>query len=438
MKSLNIRNFRCFDNLEVQLKPGINLFIGDNASGKTSLLLACMYVADCFFSGFSDKFTTWVTPNANDFMISLNGEKRLKTLPIDIAFEYETGEENFSLAGVSQRLYKKSEKNSRPWLSLLSALRQYAGILADNYIVKNPDGSFSQPYSLPLIASFSTHGIHNHPKIISRYFNEAAQTPSFGYYMCHATDGLLEHWVRRILILTEADYNIIERRIVITALEKMFGPEGCNVINRFDVRVNYKDIVCIFNDGREIPVSLLSDGYKRLFSIVIDIAFRCALLNSLKFGLKAADMTRGTVIIDEIDLHLHPSLQALVLKALHNTFPKLQFIVSTHAPMVMSGVESNDENTVQYMAYSSEEKAYSVVPVQTYGMDISTLASTVLLVPKRDPSTEKELQALINMVDREEFDAANVLLKSLKEKYDNRIPELRGIETQIIFEQSLK
>lgn len=75
--------------------------------------------------------------------------------------------------------------------------------------------------------------------------------------------------------------------------------------------------------GRETACVASNDGYRRLFSIVIDLAFRCALLNSHTLGAEAALKTHGTVIIDEIDLHLHPSLQAVVTKALCRTFPNL-------------------------------------------------------------------------------------------------------------------
>ena len=67
---------------------------------------------------------------------------------------------------------------------------------------------------------------------------------------------------------------------------------------------------------------MLSDGYKRVVNIVIDLAIRCALLNKVKYGAEAYKYTHGTVIIDEIDEHLHPALQSRILRALHATFPK--------------------------------------------------------------------------------------------------------------------
>lgn len=440
MEKIEIHNFRCFRHLAVGFTPGVNLLIGDNASGKTSLLMACKYAVSSFFSGFSDLYTKWIAPHKDDFMRHIVGEKRLNTQPIRIDFSFPDNPSEEAIGQLSeermQSIICKNEKNLRPLISGLTAIRDYGRFLASCAIVHYPDGTARQEPALPLFASFSTHGIHMQQKVISKYFNDIHQTPSFGYYMCHSTDGLLPHWVRRMLILKEADANPVERAIVMNALRSMFGPGGCGVIDDLDPRVNYKDIICRFTDGREIPSAMLSDGYKRLFSIVIDLAFRCALLNSVIYGEEAALRTTGTVIIDEIDLHLHPSLQAVVLKALHSAFPALQFIISTHAPMVMSGVEDNGSNSVLYMAYRDGD--YSITEVDTFGMDLSTLAESVLQVPSRNPSVKVELDRLATYIDDEDFGNAKRLLASLKERFGDRIPELSGFDTQITVEETLR
>ena len=443
MKKIEIRDFRCFRQLSVDLTSGINLFIGDNASGKTSFLVACKYAVNSFFSGYSDLYTLWTYPQKDDFMHIVLGEKRMKTQPINICFSFSSND--FEM-GCDFKLDKdhplalkcQNEKSRKPLISGLRNLRDYGRYLAANAFDLQSDTYGSQNLALPLFASYSTHGIHKKPSVNSKYFKDISQTPSFGYYLCASTDGLLDHWVRRLLILEEADKNPIERQIVIQALKDMFGSEGCDVINDFEVRINYKDVVCVFNDGREIPTGILSDGYRRLISIVVDIAFRSALLNSMKYGADAARLTKGTVIIDEIDLHLHPSLQAVVLKALHKTFPGIQFIVSTHAPMVMSGVESNEENCVIHMDYDESTDSYTADRVNTYGMDLSTLAETVLNIPSRNPEVKHDLDLLADLVDEEEYEKAKDFLGQLKARFGDTLPELSGFDTQISIEEALR
>lgn len=439
MNSILLDNFRCFDNLEIKLKPGVNLLIGDNASGKTSLLKACSYAAQAFFSGFSDEFTVWKTPQKEDFRVVIVGEKRINSKPIEISFTYDAvempGIEAFASSEELQTIFKKSAKNSRPLVSRLKGIRKYGAWLHENLIVEDAYGNLGQLHPLPLFAAFSTHGIHNKPSIDSRAFDEYSQTPSFGYYLCTHTDGLLEHWVRRMLILQEANRNPDERGAVLKALRTLFGPDGCGVLSSIDVRVNLKDLVCVFNDGREIPTAWLSDGYLRLFNIAIDLAFRCTLLNGLKYGKDACLETRGTVIIDEIDLHLHPSLQGVALNALHKAFPKLQFIVSTHAPMVMTGVDSNEENAVFHMKYS--EGNYLVEEVDTYGMDMSTIADAVLSLPRRDKKVQDKLDFLASLIDGGRIDEAREMLNRMQARFGERIPELSGMDTQIFLNDSI-
>ncbi len=124
------------------------------------------------------------------------------------------------------------------------------------------------------------------------------------------------------------------------------------------------------NEHVRIPVSMLSDGYKCTISLIADIAYRMAVLNPQLFDNVLTE-TEGIVIIDEIDLHLHPMWQKRILKDLMSIFPKVQFIVSTHAPEVINSVRSESivvlkNNTVKY------------VGDETYGKDANTILREVM------------------------------------------------------------
>ena len=88
-----------------------------------------------------------------------------------------------------------------------------------------------------------------------------------------------------------------------------------------------------------VPISWTSDGIKAAFSLVADIAYRCARLNPM-FGVEACQKTQGVVMIDEVDLFLHPAWQQRILPDLRRIFPKIQFIVTTHSPQVVSSVST--------------------------------------------------------------------------------------------------
>ncbi len=87
----------------------------------------------------------------------------------------------------------------------------------------------------------------------------------------------------------------------------------------------------------ELPVELLSDGIRNMIGMVADIAFRATKLNG-QLGAQAATQTPGIVLIDEVDMHLHPEWQQVVLQNLTQAFPAVQFIVTTHSPQVLTTV----------------------------------------------------------------------------------------------------
>ena len=424
MKFLQLCNFRCFEYLEIDFKKDINLLIGDNASGKTSLIKACKYALSAFFSGFSDENTKWISPKSEDFRrIVVNGETIVNESPIEIDFEQE--DDLFKNARGQNSLLKQSKKNSRALVTGIKSYRDNAKWLMEHQY-KTVDGNVVCEYALPLFASFTTEDIHSKRKLDKKAFRMYAQKSSFGYIDCLDGDGLLEYWNERLLALKEAGKNEVELTVVHKAIVDALGAEGCNIIDDMDVRPIAKEVFYHFVDGREdVQLDMLSDGYRRLVNIVTDLAFRCVLLNKNIYGEESALRTKGVVLIDEIDMHLHPMLQAVVLKGLKRAFPQLQFIVTTHAPMVMSGVERNENNVVYKMEYDVNEKKYQVSEVQTYGLDASTIIELMWNMSPRDKNTDNKLKNLFDCIDNNKVSDAETMLAEMESEYHGQLPELK-------------
>lgn len=441
MKEIRLENFRCYSDQTIRFKPGINLLIGDNASGKTSMLKACKYVLSTFFSGFSDENTRWINPDIDDFSTHIDDGIIAPELPVKIHFvcdseQYEPLSYNEGLynPGYIQEVYtlqKNSKKNSRALISGIIQYRDYAKLLQETYTATDEQRNI-RVYPLPLFACFSTEDIHATRKIDANKFLQYAQKASFGYYECLDGNGFFSYWQKRLLVLQEGQKNLPEIEIVRIAIIKALGPEGCNIITDIQVRSIQGRVYYIFTDDREVEADLLSDGYKRLINIVTDIAFRCALLNREIYGLNSSERTRGTVLIDEVDLHLHPTLQATVLKGLRNAFPNIQFIVTTHAPMIMTGVESNNENAVYKLDYSKSE-GYKVEETETFGMDVSTITNAILGQTPRDQYVDKELKLLFTYIDGEQYANAKAKLSEMREKFRDNLPELSKAEAILGF-----
>ena len=91
LEYVHVQNFRCYESIDLDLKPGINLLIGDNASGKTSLLKACRYLLGAWFAGYSDENTKMDSPQNRDFRIVFNNGILSASPNIRIHFKYREG-----------------------------------------------------------------------------------------------------------------------------------------------------------------------------------------------------------------------------------------------------------------------------------------------------------------------------------------------------------
>ena len=112
-------------------------------------------------------------------------------------------------------------------------------------------------------------------------------------------------------------------------------PEASHI--EFDVARD--DLMIRFAD-KSLPFSYLSDGYRNMVAMATDIAVRCATLNP-HLKENSSQETPGVVLIDEVDLHLHPRWQRRVIDDLLRTFPKIQFVGTTHSPLIIQSLPAS-------------------------------------------------------------------------------------------------
>lgn len=415
------------------------------------MLRVCNLVMNAFFSGYSDENTVWKSAAADDFREIKSEDVVDNDLPINITFDLDkedlpdivledgntvslqTNEPEVEEGCARFYIEKKSKKSSNNLVTGLKKLKEFSAMLQQSSHTIN-NGVAVQRNTLPLFAYFTTEDIHTTRKFDKekKNFKKYPQKPSFGYFESFDCKGLLDCWIKRLLVLKEAKKGDIEIECVRKAVVSSLGPEGCGIIDGVDIRHNDGEVYFHYCDGREVRSNLLSDGYRRLVSIVIDIAFRCALLNKVMYGDEAYKHTHGTVIIDEIDEHLHPELQVRIMKALHETFPKIQFIVSTHAPLVMSSVETNEDNVVYKLEY--KDGKYSHKELNTYGLDASTIMDVYMDQTPRDLAIDAEIKAIEKLIDAEEYSEARKLLDMMLERPGSEAnPELTRIEATLSF-----
>ena len=200
MRDIVIKDFRCYTEKTMDFRRGINLLIGDNAVGKTSLLRACNLVANSFFCGFSDENTVWKSADGDDFREIKTEEVELDEMPINIAFHLDSSDcppirladgTAVELDAKKHRaettekpdlfIEKKSKKNARNLVTGLKPLKDYAALLQANSATI-VGGKAEQRNALPLFAYFTTEEIHAVRKFDKekKKCKEYPQRPSFG------------------------------------------------------------------------------------------------------------------------------------------------------------------------------------------------------------------------------------------------------------------
>ena len=162
----------------------------------------------------------------------------------------------------------------------------------------------------------------------------------------------------------------------------------------------------VLKKAEELIVNQLSDGEKCTLAMIGDLARRMAIANpASEEPLYGA----GIVLIDEIDLHLHPGWQRQVVTALQDTFPNCQFIVSTHSPQIVSHVE-------QERIWILERTGASVSasrPAGSFGQMTGRILEDIMGVPERPQEIKDQLSGLFRAIQDDRLEAAKRLLEDL-------------------------
>jgi predicted ATP-binding protein involved in virulence len=133
----------------------------------------------------------------------------------------------------------------------------------------------------------------------------------------------------------------------------------------------------------QLPLATLSDGIRNMIALIADMSSRCAVLNP-QFGERAAQMTPGILLIDEVDLHLHPRWQQLVIELVRKAFPAMQIILSTHSPHVLSTV---DRQSIRVLKFKDGKIQSEIPAAQTRGVMSADVLASIMGV---DPTPETE------------------------------------------------
>lgn len=333
---LQLKNFRIFFEREFNFHPQFNLIVGENGSGKTALLEALSIAAGSWFLGLKEKFDArHIRPDDVSFVWF--EEHGTPQYPCEILAKGTIWDTELSW----QRT--KGSQAGRTTQIHAQEIYKLSGE-ADEKVRSN------QSVSLPLISYYGTERLWQDPR--QTVTKSRPNQRLLGYET--SVDSRID---KKELIkwfskkdsknnkTEQSDFILVKKALLATL-------ENCSEIE-YDIDV--EEIVLTIHQHKK-RLAHLSDGYRNLFFLVLDIAQKAITLNHSELSENTLKETQGVVLIDELDMHLHPKWQRQIIEILRTTFPKIQFFCTTHSPFLIQSLRSREE-----LLFLNPEKVEGVV-----------------------------------------------------------------------------
>lgn len=342
IERISVQNFRCFEKYELRLAPRFTLLIGDNGAGKSALLDIIGIALGGFMQkiphGPSRPIATEDVRRQDFALAGRNGEKTVSP-----SREY-VGPVNIAARAVTQdgKALEWGRSRRRAATKVTFTMPGTLGPFVDGLVSKV---SVGRHVVLPVIAYYGTGRLWNQSKFGLR--TGGGRSRFAGYNDCFEPAAQQLHSFRWF---KTNELAILQKGVKRPAYEAAKHAVTAMIpdahLTFWDVEWNELRIVYeAVGKQRTIPFKHLSDGYRNMVGIAADLAHRMATLNPHLRG-KALQDTPGIVLIDEIDLHLHPKWQREVVGRLLSIFPRIQFVATTHSPFIIQSLHNVDNTAI--------------------------------------------------------------------------------------------
>ena len=381
IKDIKIENFRGFKNKSFEFDPKMNVILGDNTTGKTTLLQAIQIALGAFLQemtflpggyGYSRNF------KPNDHVKEFNWSSKSFIPIIDkpsievdtecVVGSYDKTTNSIKMSTQSIWWKRTGNKNSKAnaiqlmdFVANMEDRRRYADTSGINAI-------------FPLFLSFGANRLENNYRSVQK--TKKRESREAKAYKC-ALDEQVDFkgafdWLYRYdkKLKRGLEFEGTHDAFIGALIKALPAMQGIIVDMKneeFWARIKMtKD-----EEPYWLTYDMMSDGFKSMINIVAEIAHRCIELNGF-LGHNAVKKTPGIIMIDELDLYLHPHWQQHILADLQKAFPMMQFMVTTHSPFIVQSVKSHNVITLDGVKGDSDPDKRNIEDIAVTEMNMDT------------------------------------------------------------------
>lgn len=406
IEQIIIKNFKGFEDKTFTLNERMTVFIGENAKGKTSVLDALSIAVGSFLRGIDVAKHEARGIKKNEIrVVTIDGQPRPQ-LPVEITAFGEVNNKKMK-NGWLRNVDKITNKTTTKFVKAKNIEQEAEAMLK----VSRAKGGVT----FPVIAYHGTGRLWAEHEEKKASYRKQGEGVEMAYLNCLSPKSSSKEFL--------SWYKTFEDEV-----RKFDEPDNKLFLETFnqciismipdkhwqEMAFSFKDddIIGFFTtpEGKRerLLFSQLSDGYRNVIGMVADIAYRCIKLNP-HLGKNAIKETPGFVLIDEIDLHLHPNWQRRIVNDLKNTFPLIQFVATTHSPFIVQSLKSDEVWNL--------DKIMDVAPNE---LKIDTVSTEIMGVPNPYSETNSELynKSKVFLSHLEAGKAGNELQKEIEDIAD--------------------